>query len=264
MAELTLTQIWIYPIKSLQGISLNSSRILKKGLEFDRRYMLVDENGVAMTQRVHPTMALFKVSLDGGKLRIDHRDASLEIPAENIHGQTVAVQIWDDAVTAIEADASYSKWFSEQLNKACRLVYFPEENPRPVNPKYAFDSEHVSLADAYPFLVIGQSSLDDLNSKLKEPVPMNRFRPNFVFTGGNPFEEDQWRDVTIGNNRFVGVKGCDRCVMTTIDQVTAQKGVEPLKTLSTYRKIDNKIYFGQNLVALDHGIVHVGDPIVLQ
>lgn len=264
MADLKLSEIWIYPIKSLQGISLSSSRILKKGLEFDRRYMLVDETGTAMTQRVHPQMALFKVTLDADKLRISYRDATREIPLKYHDGPMVTVQIWDDTVTAIEADAAYSGWFSEQLGKPCKLVFFPEENPRPVNPKYAVNNENVSLADAYPFLLIGQSSLDDLNRKLSEPVPMNRFRPNFVITGGKPFEEDQWREVTIGNNRFVGVKGCDRCVMTTVDQTTAQKGAEPLKTLSTYRKFDNKIYFGQNLVALDHDTVRVGDAILLQ
>jgi hypothetical protein len=147
---------------------------------------------------------------------------------------------------------------------ACRLVYFPEENSRPVDPRYKVNGEQVSLADAYPFLIIGQSSFEDLNSKLQEPVPMNRFRPNFVFTGGKPFEEDTWRNFSIGSTRFVGVKPCDRCVLTTVNQETGQKGVEPLKTLTSYRKRDNKVYFGQNLVALDHKRIQIGDLITLQ
>jgi uncharacterized protein YcbX len=264
MEELMLSQIWIYPIKSLGGISLNSCRVMKKGLELDRRYMLVDETGTAMTQRTHPTMALFKVILRDG-LHIEYGDSSLDIITIPQHdGASVSVQIWDDSVSAVEANEDYSSWFTRHLGKACKLVYFPEENPRPVNPKYKVNDEHVSLADAYPFLIIGQSSLDDLNTRLEKAVPMNRFRPNFVFTGGVPYEEDKWRNFSIGDNRFIGVKPSDRCVMTTVDQKTAQKGAEPLKTLAGYRKIDNKIYFGQNAVALDHHIVRVGDTIRLQ
>ena len=141
------------------------------------------------------------------------------------------VNIWDDTVSAFDVDGSYSQWFSELLESPCRLVYFPEENSRPVDPRYKVNHEQVSLADAYPFLIIGQSSLDDLNSRLTEPIPMNRFRPNFVFTGGEPFEEDTWRNFSIGSTRFVGVKMCARCQLPTVNQDTAEKGAEPIKTL---------------------------------
>ena len=265
MPELKLSQIWIYPIKSLGGISLNTSVVMKKGLQFDRRFMLVDETGKFMTQRVYPKMALFKMSIADHVLTIKYLQHTLNIATQKIEsGNPFNVTIWDDTVTAFEVDPSYSKWFSEHLELSCKLVHFPEENPRPVNPKYKVNDEHVSLADAYPFMIIGQSSLDDLNGRLDNPVPINRFRPNFVFTGGKPFEEDSWRNFSIGDNRFVGVKLCDRCVLTTVNQETAEKGVEPLKTLATYRKWDNKIYLGQNLVALDHYKVTVGDKIVLQ
>ncbi len=265
MAELKLTQIWIYPIKSLGGISLSSSTVMEKGLEYDRRLMLVDETGTAMTQRVFPKMALFKSSIDKGLLTITHHQHSMKLdlkkpPASN----PITVNIWDDTVSALEVDGSYSQWFSELLGSPCRLVYFPEENSRPVDPRYEVNHEQVSLADAYPFLIIGQSSLDDLNSRLTEPVPMNRFRPNFVFTGGEPFEEDTWRDISIGSTRFVGVKMCGRCILPTVNQDTAERGTEPLKTLSTYRKRDSKVYFGQNLVALDYKPVSVGDTITVQ
>jgi uncharacterized protein len=166
-------------------------------------------------------------------------------------------------VVVTEVSDTVSQWFTVQLGMRCRLVGFPEKNPRPVNPRYSVNNEHVGLADAYPFLIIGQSSLNDLNARLQEPLPMNRFRPNFVFTGGEPFEEDTWRNFAIGRNRFAGVKPCDRCVLTTVNQDTAEKGAEPLLTLSKYRKRDNKIYFGQNLVALDHTEVAVGDKITL-
>ena len=265
MSNLKLTQIWIYPIKSLGGISLSSAQVMGKGLQYDRRWMLIDENGVAMTQRVFPKMALFKLSIQDHQMAIAYGHEILKVDLKNRPtAGTMPGKVWDDTVSAFEVNPTYSQWFSKLLDKPCKFVHFPEENPRPVNPKYKVNDENVGLADAYPFLIIGQSSLDDLNSRLAEPVPMNRFRPNFVFTGGVPFEEDSWRHFTIGANRFVGVKLCDRCVLTTVNQETAVKGTEPLKTLSSYRRRDNKVYFGQNLVALDFRTVSVNDVITLQ
>lgn len=265
MREVKLTQIWIYPIKSLGGISLLSAQVQGKGLRFDRRRMLVDDTNTAITQRVYPKMALFKTSISSEHLHVKMGENEVKIPLENNDlSLPVDVTIWDDKVKAFEVGKKQSQWFSEMLGIRCKLVFFPEENDRPVNPRYHVNNENVSLADAYPFMIIGQSSLDDLNSRLKESIPMNRFRPNFVFEGGEPYEEDHWRNISIGDVRFVGVKMCDRCVMTTVDQKTAEKGIEPLKTLALYRKWDNKIYFGQNLVALDHKVVNVGDRIVVE
>jgi uncharacterized protein len=269
MTTLTLTEIWIYPVKSLRGIRLTKSKVLDKGLPNDRRWMLVDNKGVFMTQRIYPQLALFTPSIDHDRMTITkRRDAagpasitfSIDMPPL---GEILQTKVWDDEVSVTEVDTKISQWFSEQVGTICRLVKFPEQNARPVNPRYKVNDEHVSLADAYPFLIIGQSSLDDLNRRMKEPLPMNRFRPNFVFTGGEPFIEDTFQHFSIGKNRFAGVKPCDRCVLTTVNQDTGEKGVEPLVTLSTYRKRENKIYFGQNLVALDHEEVSVGDPIVV-
>lgn len=263
MREIKLTQIWMYPIKSLGGISLLSAQVLGKGLRHDRRRMLVDNTNTAITQRVYPKMALFKTSMSSAQLQVKFGESNLKVSLEAQDlSRPLDVTIWNDRVKAFEVGKSESEWFSEMLGIKCRLVFFPEENERPVDPRYHVNHENVSLADAYPFMIIGQSSLDDLNSKLDEPLPMNRFRPNFVFEGGEPYEEDQWKNISIGDVRFVGVKMCDRCVMTTVNQVTAEKGIEPLKTLALYRKQNNKIYFGQNLVALDHKIVNVGDRIV--
>lgn len=265
MADLKLSEIWIYPIKSLGGIQLQQSRVLEKGLQHDRRWMLVDETGKFLTQRVYPQMALFKLSFDGEGLKITFGNHSTHISFTNPSTMDLMkVTIWDDSVLACEVSAKHSEWFSSLLGMKCKLVFFPEGNSRPVDPRYKVNNEHVSLADAYPFLVIGQRSLDNLNEKLEESLPMNRFRPNLVFTGGEPHEEDTWKNFTVGSNRFVGVKPCARCVLTTVDQNTAVKGVEPLKTLTTYRKQGSKILFGQNLVALDHGHIHVGDIISLQ
>jgi len=264
MNELRLSEIWIYPIKSLGGIRLTTAKVLEKGLKFDRRFMLVDENGKFMTQRVHPSMALFKLSVFNDQFSVQHNSDSLTIPVVPVlHGAEKVVNIWDDTVQAVEAGAEYNQWFSDRLKLKCKLVFFPEENARAVDPRYKVNNEHVSLADAYPLLIIGQRSLDDLNTRLAEPVPMNRFRPNLVFTGGDPYEEDTWQEFTVGKNRFVGVKPCARCVLTTVNQDTGIAGKEPLKTLSTYRNRNGKVLFGQNLVAVDHHEIQVGDRIIL-
>jgi uncharacterized protein YcbX len=226
--------------------------------------MLVDEGGLFMTQRIFPKMALLKTSIENSTLSIMFGDKSLSIPLAPVsYSDARPVQVWDDLVMAHEVSTEYSAWFSDALQLKCRLVFFPEENPRLVDPVYRVNNEHVGFADAYPLLIIGQASLDDLNDRLNEPLPMNRFRPNLVFTGGEPYEEDNWRNFQVGTNKFIGVKPCARCVLTTVDQDTALKGSEPLKTLAKYRSKNNKIYFGQNLLAVDSNDVNVGDKIVL-
>jgi uncharacterized protein YcbX len=265
MTDLRLTEIWIYPIKSLGGIPLTSARVMGKGLQYDRRFMLVGPDGVCLTQRERPIMALFKLSLDGDQILIRHKNDVLALPAvPTVFAEPEQVRIWDDTVAAQGVGAEYDQWFSSRMGMNAHLVYFPEGNARPVDPQYKVNDEHVGLADAYPFLVIGQSSLNDLNSRLDTPLPMNRFRPNLVIAGADAYAEDTWRDFRIGDTRFVGVKPCARCVLTTVDQDTAVKGKEPLKTLAKYRSRNNKIYFGQNAVALDLQYITVGDPVTIQ
>lgn len=266
MATLKLTEIWIYPIKSLGGIRLEKTKVLEKGLQYDRRWMLVDETGKFMTQRILPEMALLKLTINNEQLTITHsqKKETHSIPLKpTASTPEKEVIIWDDTVKAFEVSKETSTWFSSMLNMPCKLVYFPEENERAVDNRYAHNNENVSLADGYPFLIIGEASLQDLNNRLEKPVPMNRFRPNFVFSGGQPFEEDNWKEFLIGDNRFLGVKPCSRCVLITVNQDTAEKGDEPLRTLATYRKQNNKTYFGQNLLAVDHTFVTVGDTITL-
>lgn len=262
MSALRLSEIWIYPIKSLGGIRLTSAKVMEKGLEHDRRWMLIDDRNQFMTQRVHHIMALFKQSITDSAITVHFKDQSLKIPFAHSHyEEPIASKVWNDEVIVYEVSDVFSAWFSLHLGISCRLVVFPETNPRPVDPRYKVNDEHVGLADAYPFLIIGQSSLDDLNSRLAEAVPMNRFRPNLVFTGGQPYEEESWRDFKVGANQFVGVKPCARCVLTTVNQDTALKGKEPLLTLSKYRRVGEKVIFGQNVVAINHNVIHIGDEI---
>jgi uncharacterized protein len=263
MKKRKISEIWIYPVKSLGGIRLQSAKVLPKGLEHDRRWMLIDSDNKFMTQRVYPQMALFKLNYELGNFIVHHSDQLIDLPFQS-ERDPISAQVWDDAVEVYEVSRRHSGWFSQIMRMNCKLVSFPENNARPVDPRYAINNDQVSLADSYPALIIGQSSLDDLNQRLHEPLPMNRFRPNIIFAGGEPYEEDGWKNFRIGQNRFVGVKPCSRCVLTTVNQDTGVKGIEPLATLSTYRMRDNKVYFGQNLIPIDHNEIAEGDEIVLE
>jgi uncharacterized protein len=252
-------------VKSLAGIKVESAKVLEKGLEYDRRFMLIDANNNAMTQRQFPAMALFKTKIAGETLSVTYLQDSISFPlVPRLSVKETSATVWDDLVKVNEFDSTYSAWFSDKLDIECRLVHFPESNSRPVEEKYRVHGENVSLADAYPLLIIGESSLADLNSRLKTSVPMNRFRPNVVFSGGDAFDEDSWSDFTIGSNSFTAVKSCARCILPNIDQDTAQKNVEPIRTLSAYRTSNNKVYFGQNVLPRSASVIRTGDLITVQ
>lgn len=269
MAGLRLSEIWIYPIKSLGGIRMKSAKVFEKGLEHDRRWMLVDRDNDFMTQRIYPKMALFKLQirsqwLFGSKFKITHGNDSISLSLNHSFiSKPIKAVVWDDEVDVYEVSKEKSRWFSDRLGMECKLVSFPEKNSRLVDVNYQINHEHVSLADAYPLLIIGEQSLADLNTRLDEPVPMNRFRPNLVFSGGQPYAEDTWKKFFVGKNKFAAVKPCARCVLTTVNQDTGEKGFEPLATLSKYRKQENKVLFGQNLIAIGHDEIHEGDEIIL-
>lgn len=260
---LKLSEINIYPIKSLGGISLQSSEVEERGLKHDRRWVLVDESNTSFTQRDFPEMALIKVSVSNDGLRLSHKTKTIEplfISFNFEHTKTDKVVIWDDTVFGEFYNKQIDEWFSEIIGIKCHLVKMPESTKRVVDEFYA-KNKIVSFADGYPFMIIGQSSLDDLNSRMDIPLPMNRFRTNFVFTGGKPFEEDGWKNFKIGHVNFEAVKSCARCVITTTDQETAERFKEPLLTLSKFRNFNNKVMFGMNLVCESTGIVNVGDKI---
>lgn len=264
-----LTEINVYPIKSLKGISLNEAKVENRGLEFDRRWMLVDEQNKFLTQREFPKMATLEVEIKENELKVSEQRNGIFIPFEPAESESVNVDIWASRCSALTYGNEINNWFSEVLQTKCKLVLMPEATKRIVNPVYAVNKfkDVVSFADGYPFLITGESSLNDLNSRLEKKVPMNRFRPNFVFNDSEPFAEDNWKKVKIGNTEFHIVKPCARCVMTTIDQTAGiLDGKEPLKTLASYRtqkkSAENKILFGQNLIAENAGdVLRVGDKI---
>jgi uncharacterized protein len=263
---LTVSELYIYPIKSLGGIALNTATLTDRGFEHDRRWMLVDANDRFLSQREVNTMALLKVQLTENGLLVQNSSrpgAELLIPFAPQTSETLTVTVWSNHCRAIRVSDAADAWFTQQLGLPCKLVYMPDSTRRLVDGRYAHDKEITSFSDAFPLLLISQASLDDLNSRLEVPVPMNRFRPNIVFKGGTAFLEDSMKEFEINGITFFGAKPCARCVVTTIDQQTAAKAKEPLKTLSSYRTKNNKIYFGQNLLYQGSGHISIGDTITI-
>jgi uncharacterized protein YcbX len=259
-----VTNLYIYPIKSLGGIEVGVANVTSRGLEFDRRWTLVDEHNQFLTQRNFPRLALLRTSIQDKELLVrDLSDPgqSVRFPLVPVHGEKIRVTVWDDDCDAWDVDGSVNVWFSRILERNVKLVYMPDESIRPVDPRYAKQEDITSFSDAYPILLIGQSSLDVLTVRLETPVPMERFRPNIVFSGGAPYAEDDMHRFSINGIDFHGVKLCARCVMTTIDQDRAVAGKEPLRTLSQYRTIDNKVMFGQNVLVGGAGVIKVGDSL---
>lgn len=263
-----ISELHIYPIKSLAGISLSESQLGKSGLKYDRQWMLVDRNGKFLSQRSLPQMALFQVALQGDQLQIthigEHSGNGIQIPVSADSGELRKVSIWEDEVNALAVDPLADEWFSDMLHLPCSLVKMSAQHKRWIKKKYQVNGEHVGFADSMPFLLISQSSLDDLNERLITPVPMSRFRPNIVFVGGPAYIEDTWNQFTVGSVPFKITKPCARCVMTTVDQKSGEKGKEPLATLAQYRKQGKKILFGQNGIVLEESRVAVGDVLQLR
>jgi uncharacterized protein YcbX len=260
---LRISDLFIYPVKSLGGISLSSAVVEERGFRYDRRWMLIDNENRFISQREIPALALFQIEITSDGLQILHKQikSSIIIPFKPQTNDPVTVNIWDDSCNAQVVGTEVNQWFSDLLSFSCQLVFMPEFSRRKVDTNYASHEEITSFADGYPFLMIGRSSIDNLNARLDSPVEMNRFRPNIVFTGGQPFEEDALAEFTVNDIDFFGVKLCSRCMITTIDQVNALKGKEPLKTLSTYREMNGNVYFGQNLLHRGEGLIKIGDAI---
>jgi len=260
-----LSSINIYPVKSLKGIPLNEAIVEDRGLRYDRRWMLVDENSKFLTQREFPVMAAISVNFDTDKFVASADGRRIEVPLAPGTNEFRSTKIWTSSVRSEVYADEINKWFSEALGTTCSLVAMPEGAHRAVNPIYAVRrfKDAVSFADGYPFMLIGEASLADLNSRLNEPVPMNRFRPNLVVTSSEAFAEDNWRIIMIGSTVFHVVKPCERCTIPTVDQETGERtGKELLLTLSIYRTVKGNVLFGQNLIAENAGgTMRVGDKV---
>jgi uncharacterized protein YcbX len=257
-----LSGLYVYPIKSCGGIAAEEWDVDERGLRHDRRWMLVDEANQFISQRELPRMALIGVRIDPDGLVVSAPGMpSLQVLFLPPEGHLLRAQVWDDVVETLPVGGGADRWFERFLGVKCKLVYLPEESVRPVDRDYGRAGDQVGLADGFPFLLISESSLAELNARLEQPLPMDRFRPNLVIGGCDPYAEDGWRVVRIGSITLRVVKPCARCAITTVDQSTATRGKEPLRTLATFRRSGTKVLFGQNLVHDGTGVLRAGDPV---
>ena len=248
MSQLSLTALYRYPVKSFAGQALQTLSVDRRGPELDRHWMLVDPQGRFLTQRQHPRMALIATQFDTDGVLWLQAPGMPDLQVAASSGDRLEVRIWDDTLSVARVGNGADDWLRAFLGIHCHLVEHPGDVRRPVAPAFAKPDDQVGLADGFPFLLISQASLNDLNDRLQTPLPMIRFRPNLVVSGCEPYAEDGWRRIRIGDMGFRIAKPCSRCIIPTIDPLTGERSAEPLKTLMGYRRRDNKVYFGQNLV----------------
>ncbi|MDT3401068.1 MOSC domain-containing protein [Mucilaginibacter terrae] len=258
-----ISELYIYPVKSLGGIALQEAKVTSRGLEHDRRWMLIDDNKQFLSQRKYPQMALFKLQLLPNGIQVLHQPSgnSTIIPYQPQTSEAVDVVVWDDVCNGTYVSAELDKWFSQILNISCRLIHMGDSHIRQVDPRYAGPEHITSFADGYPMLLVSEGSVADLNTRLAEQISVKRFRPNVVITGAEAYHEDRMQHFEVSGINFYGVKPCARCVMIGVNPDTADSGTEPLKTLSSYRRINHKVMFGQNLIHNGTGTLRVGDVV---
>lgn len=251
---ISLSAINIYPIKAVRGLGLESVMVEERGLAGDRRWLVVDADDRFISQREHAAMARLSANIMPKGLRLE-AEGRTPLNVEFRSAPTRTVTIWRDEVKAIDAGDPAAEWLTEFIGFPARLVHMDEDSYRPVHPDYSEPGDVVSFADGFPLLIANEASLADLNARMETPLPMNRFRPNLVVMGAEPWAEDGWKVLRIGGVVFRNVKQCGRCLVTTTDQQTGERmGEEPLRTLSTFRKVDQAVMFGANLIPEREGL----------
>ncbi|MEM6964052.1 MAG: MOSC N-terminal beta barrel domain-containing protein [Bacteroidota bacterium] len=261
-----ITELNIYPVKSLGGIALQKAELTAKGLRFDRNWMLLDENGVFMTQRRHAEMALIRTRIEDGNLIFTHQpsEQTASIPILEKYGLTLRTKVWS-TTCEVQKVHTIGDWFSKILGLQCHLVFFPKKNIRVKEGENGLEQRVASLADKSPVLITNEASLVELNGRLENTIPMNRFRANIVYTGQEAYEEDQWQTIKINDVTFKTVEICGRCAVININHITAQQTQEPLRTLATYRQMDREIKFGMRMSCEvegdDYPVIRLGDEI---
>lgn len=261
---LRLSQIIVYPIKSLAGISVGAWQVTHTGLKYDRQWMLIDKGGLFLSQRRLPAMALLKTAFTEDGLRVSAPGlADLLLPLSPATGEAITCTIWNDQCTGRHVSLAADQWFSGYLQQDCRLVYLPDTEIRQVDPNYAQPSDQTAFSDGFPFLLVSENSLATLNQAMRQNMGMERFRPNLVVSGCAGYAEDYWRHIRVGGLSFRLPKPCSRCSIPTIDPDTGIPGKEPLTTLNLTRKWQNKVYFGQNALHDQTGELHVGDWVLV-
>ncbi len=261
---MVVSQINIYPVKGLAAVSVTESMAYTTGFDFDRRWMLLDEQNRFLTQRQLPLMALLTPELTNGLIHIRNGNDGITFERNETFGKPIQTFVWDDPATTLEVNPVVSQWFSDALHLPVKLVRLADEIAR-MHPSSAINqSIPVSLADAYPYLVLGLKSVAFLNQKLTTAIPADRFRANILIETSAAHEEDTWKTYSLGQAVFQSVKPCGRCTVITIDQKTGEQNNEPLKVLNTYRKKDQNVIFGMHTICLEQGLVKIGDTLSLQ
>ncbi len=257
-----ISALHYYPIKSCAGHSITEAELTSRGIKHDREFVLTEPDGMFLTQREHPRMALIEPQVTDATLTVNAPDMpTLQIDIRQ-DGPTKETVVWRSVCDTVDQGDEVAAWFGQYLGIDCRLHRMQNDFVRKVNPDFAKrENDQVSFADGYPFLLIAEASLTDLNQRLAEPLPMNRFRPNIVVSDCRAFAEDYWEKISIGDVKFDVVKPCARCIITTVNQETAETSKEPLKTLATFRNIDGAVMFGQNLLHDHNGMIKVGDSV---
>lgn len=263
-AALTLSALYIYPIKSAGRISLDSSQIGPRGLHLDRRWMVIDESGRPLTQRECPAMRLIEVALTENGLAVSAPNRPpLAVPWQS-SGIWKQADMWGQPLGGVSVSAEASAWFSAYVGQSCDLIYMPDDEERwqPADRPYR---SQLGFADGNPFHLVSEASVSDLNRSLGRPVDLHNFRPNLVIGGGNAYQEDFWRLIHIGDLTFEVVESCARC---SVLNVTAQgtRSAEPLRSMATVRREGQAIIFGQHLVqhasySQRSGTLHVGNAL---
>ncbi|MHA6493783.1 MOSC domain-containing protein [Pseudomonas borbori] len=263
---LSLSGLYRYPLKSGRAEPMPTARLDQLGLSGDRRWMVVDaQSGRFLTQRLLAPMTQITLQWqtpDQVLLSAPGMPAlTIEVPAAD--AALRGVIIWSDSLRVPDAGDDAANWLSDLLGRPCRLVYQPTERARQVDTGYAQVGDQVAFSDGFPLLLIGQASLEDLSSRVGRPLEMLRFRPNLVVAGATPYAEDDWKRIRIGAVEFRVVKGCSRCIITTLDPQTGERSAdrEPLATLRGYREREGQVYFGQNLIASGEGELALGMPV---
>ena len=266
---ITVSALNIYPVKGLKGIALEEARCTDRGIEHDRRFMLVDPEGMFYTQREHPKMATVWTEIEGDSLLLSAPDMpELRVATRPAGKSRVRVQVWSSTCNAVTVGQEADEWFSDYLGMPCAMVYMPDDSKRYSNPKFGGEGKRVGFADGYAYLATNEGSLAELNARLiakdHAAVPMNRFRPNIVVSGAAAWAEDEWGDLQFPDATLRTAKPCGRCQVTTTDQATGEvRGPEPLATLSEYRDSPFGVRFGMNLVTIREGTIRVGDAVEL-
>jgi hypothetical protein len=259
-----IASLHVYPLKGARGISLDEVSLDGIGPEHDRRWMLVDPESNLVTQREIAALCQIVARPAGGRLVLEAPgETGLAVPTPAEPGDHLTVRVWDDSVEALDAGPEAARWCTAFLGAPVRLVHLAGRANRRTDPDYDPIGGLVGFADGFPILIAGEASLADLNRRLEVPLPMNRFRPNIVVRGSEAFAEDGWKRFWVNGIAFDVVKPCARCMVTTTDQQSGERGMEPLRTLATFRKRGSGVAFGMNVVHRGSGCIAVGQEVTL-